>query len=107
MKYVDAITNFSVDVSFNLTNGVEAAKVVKRFVEDKRIGDCVRVMMLLLKQFLVQRYLNEVYTGGLGSYALLCLIVSFLKVLFFSYIDAPENTIWGNSSNEKLGDTSD
>ncbi|KAJ3259587.1 hypothetical protein HK103_002141 [Boothiomyces macroporosus] len=80
VKYVDSFTNYNVDVSFNVGNGVEAAKIVKRSVEDKKIGNTVRMLMLLLKQFLVQRHLNEVFTGGLGSYALLCLITSFLKL---------------------------
>jgi DNA polymerase sigma len=28
----------------------------------------------------VQRHLNEVFSGGIGSYSLVCMIVSFLKV---------------------------
>ena len=63
-----------------MENGVEAARIVRRFVNDVKTGETIRVLMLLLKQFLVQRYMNEVYTGGLGSYALLCLITSFIKV---------------------------
>ena len=80
MKYVDSITKFKVDVSFNMSNGIEAAKIVRQFVNDSKIGETIRSLMLLLKQFLVQRYLNEVYSGGLGSYGLLCLIASFVKV---------------------------
>ncbi|KAJ3274821.1 Non-canonical poly(A) RNA polymerase papd5 [Terramyces sp. JEL0728] len=66
VKYIDSFTNYNVDVSFNVANGVEAAKIVKQSVEDKKIGNAVRILMLLLKQFLVQRHLNEVFTGGLG-----------------------------------------
>jgi DNA polymerase sigma len=80
IKYVDSITHFSLDVSFNMNNGVEAAKVVKTFVNDPKIGKAIFHLMLLLKQFLAQRHLNEVFTGGLGSYALLCMIASFLKI---------------------------
>jgi len=37
-------------------------------------------LVLVLKQFLNQRDLNDVYTGGLGSYSLILLIVSFFQV---------------------------
>ena len=37
-------------------------------------------LALVLKQFLNQRDLNDVYTGGLGSYSLILLIVSFFQV---------------------------
>ena len=36
-------------------------------------------LFLVLKQFLVCRDLNEVYTGGVSSYALILMIVSFLQ----------------------------
>ena len=36
--------------------------------------------MLVLKQFLNQRELNEVFTGGISSYCLLLLVVSFFQV---------------------------
>jgi len=39
-------------------------------------------LVLVLKQFLNQRDLNDVYTGGLGSYSLILLIVSFFQVKF-------------------------
>jgi hypothetical protein len=34
---------------------------------------------MIIKQFLAQRGLNEVYTGGLGSYAVLLIAMSFLQ----------------------------
>jgi len=40
-------------------------------------------LVLVLKQFLNQRDLNDVYTGGLGSYSLILLIVSFFQVTFY------------------------
>ncbi len=35
---------------------------------------------MITKIFLSDRNLNEVYTGGLGSYAIVCLAVSFLQM---------------------------
>lgn len=80
LKYVDSLTKFNVDISFNSTNGIETAEIVKSFVESPKLGSITRVLLLLVKQFLVQRHLNEVYTGGLSSYALICMIVSFLRL---------------------------
>lgn len=37
-------------------------------------------LVVVLKQFLIQRGLNEVYNGGMGSYCLTLLIVSLLQV---------------------------
>lgn len=37
-------------------------------------------LVLVLKQFLIQRDLNEVFTGGISSYSLILLVVSFLQV---------------------------
>lgn len=56
LKYLDAVTGFRIDVSFNTLNGIEAAQVVKRFIEDEKIGKITRILMFVLKQFLVQRF---------------------------------------------------
>ena len=37
-------------------------------------------LVLVLKQFLLQRDLNEVFTGGIGSYSVFLMAVSFLQV---------------------------
>ena len=37
-------------------------------------------LVLVLKQFLLQRDLNEVFTGGISSYSLILLTVSFLQL---------------------------
>lgn len=35
---------------------------------------------MVLKQFLLQRDLNEVFTGGISSYSLILMCISFLQV---------------------------
>lgn len=45
-------------------------------------------LVLVLKQFLLQRDLNEVFTGGISSYSLILLTVSFLQL--HPRIDATE-----------------
>ncbi|GAA5986050.1 hypothetical protein JCM10908_006385 [Rhodotorula pacifica] len=39
-----------------------------------------RSLVLLVKAFLSQRGMNEVFTGGLGSYSIICMVVSFLQL---------------------------
>lgn len=45
-------------------------------------------LVLVLKQFLLQRDLNEVFTGGIGSYSLFLMAVSFLQVSSMESINA-------------------
>lgn len=40
----------------------------------------LKYLVLVLKQFLLQRDLNEVFTGGISSYSLIYMAVSFLQV---------------------------
>lgn len=37
-------------------------------------------LVYVLKQFLLQRNMNEVFTGGISSYSLILMTVSFLQV---------------------------
>lgn len=48
-------------------------------------------LVLVLKQFLLQRDLNEVFTGGIGSYSLFLMAVSFLQVSLMKSITADAN----------------
>lgn len=45
-------------------------------------------LVLVLKQFLLQRDLNEVFTGGIGSYSLFLMAVSFLQVSSMESVNA-------------------
>ena len=40
----------------------------------------LKYLVLVLKQFLLQRDLNEVFTVGISSYSLILMTVSFLQV---------------------------
>ncbi|KAJ3223257.1 hypothetical protein HK099_001348 [Clydaea vesicula] len=79
IKAVDKVSKYNIDISFNMTNGLESAKLVKKFLADKNCGPALRPLMLILKLFLLQRNFNEVFTGGIGSYGLLIMVSSFLK----------------------------
>ncbi|KAJ7286498.1 hypothetical protein C8J57DRAFT_665057 [Mycena rebaudengoi] len=74
---------FNVDLSINQENGVVAGGIINGFLaEFGGGGDCLalRALVFLTKLFLSQRAMNEVYTGGLGSYAIVCLVISFLQM---------------------------
>lgn len=77
---IDSVCGINVDISFNMAGGMESAKIIRKFVSDPYIGPATKALILVLKQFLSQRYLNEVFSGGLGSYALVVMIVSFLSL---------------------------
>ncbi|KAJ3019196.1 UNVERIFIED_CONTAM: hypothetical protein HDU68_010796 [Siphonaria sp. JEL0065] len=81
IKYMDALTTFPVDISINMGSGLQAAEIVTHFLnEPNGVGQAIRGLMYLLKQFLLARHLNEPFSGGCGSYALLILVSSFVKL---------------------------
>lgn len=60
-----------------MVSGLNTAKLVKSFIDRY---PCLQKLVLVLKQFLQQHGLNESFTGGIGSYALVLLTVSFLQL---------------------------
>ncbi|KAJ2395215.1 hypothetical protein GGI05_001688, partial [Coemansia sp. RSA 2603] len=79
IKAVEMVSGIHVDISINTESGFDSAKVQKSFC-DKVYPDAVRSLVLIIKQFLYQRSMNEVYTGGIGSYAITLLVVSMLQM---------------------------
>ncbi|CAM9570357.1 unnamed protein product [Lampetra planeri] len=77
IKLTDERTEVKVDISFNVDTGVKSARLVKQFIEEYPL---LPQLVLVLKQFLLQRDLNEPYTGGVSSYLLVMLVVSFLQL---------------------------
>ncbi|NXF29188.1 PAPD5 polymerase, partial [Nyctibius bracteatus] len=77
IKLTDSFTEVKVDISFNVQNGVKAAQLIKDFIKKYPV---LPYLVLVLKQFLLQRDLNEVFTGGIGSYSLFLMAVSFLQL---------------------------
>ncbi|XP_028596035.1 terminal nucleotidyltransferase 4B isoform X2 [Podarcis muralis] len=77
IKLTDSFTEVKVDISFNVQNGVKAALLIRDFIKKYPV---LPYLVLVLKQFLLQRDLNEVFTGGIGSYSLFLMAVSFLQL---------------------------
>ncbi|CAK9167169.1 unnamed protein product [Ilex paraguariensis] len=78
IKFVEKRSGVAFDISFDVQNGPKAAE----FIED---AVCkwppLRPLCLILKVFLQQRELNEVYSGGIGSYALLTMLIATMQSL--------------------------
>ncbi|TCD67285.1 hypothetical protein EIP91_000307 [Steccherinum ochraceum] len=77
IKFVTRHGRFAVDISVNQNNGVAAGKIIKQFMQEL---PALRALVLIIKSFLNQRSMNEVFTGGLGSYSIVCLAISFLQM---------------------------
>jgi non-canonical poly(A) RNA polymerase PAPD5/7 len=76
VKFTHAPTNISVDVCFDQESGPGAAQLMKTYLEAL---PPLRPLTFVLKYFLSARGLNEPYSGGVGSYLLQLMIVSFLQ----------------------------
>ncbi|KAK9674453.1 hypothetical protein RND81_12G233500 [Saponaria officinalis] len=76
IKFVEKVTDVAFDLSFDVDNGPKAAEYIKDVVSSL---PPLRPLCLILKVFLQQRELNEVYSGGIGSYALLAMLIAMLK----------------------------
>jgi non-canonical poly(A) RNA polymerase PAPD5/7 len=81
IKFHTAEHSIHVDISFhaNVTNhsGAEARELLKYYCGMYKE---LKPLALVLKQFLHLRKLNNSYTGGLSSYCLVLMIVSFLQL---------------------------
>uniref|UniRef100_A0A803MHC9 polynucleotide adenylyltransferase n=1 Tax=Chenopodium quinoa TaxID=63459 RepID=A0A803MHC9_CHEQI len=63
-------------ICFDVDNGPKAAEYIQDAIS--RLPP-LRPLCLILKVFLQQRELNEVYSGGVGSYALLAMLIAMLR----------------------------
>lgn len=71
------IAGIAIDISLNQTTGITAITVIKKYLEH---FPALRPLILIVKSYLNQRGMNEVYKGGLGSYSIICMVISFLQV---------------------------
>ncbi|XP_076827179.1 terminal nucleotidyltransferase 4A-like [Brachyhypopomus gauderio] len=77
IKLTDRETEVKVDISFNMDTGVKAARFIKDHLKKYSV---LPYLIFVLKQFLLQRDLNEVFTGGISSYCLILMAISFLQL---------------------------
>lgn len=77
IKFIDKLTEVRVDISFNQESGIKSARMIQQFIQDYPF---LPKLVFVLKQFLYERNLHEVYYGGISSYSLILLLVSFLQL---------------------------
>ncbi|KAL7421338.1 hypothetical protein Q5752_004223 [Cryptotrichosporon argae] len=77
IKFVTLEGRLNVDISMGQANGVSAGRIVNHYL-DTLAG--ARELIMVVKAFLSQRSMNEVFTGGLGSYSVICMVISFMQV---------------------------
>lgn len=87
VKFVTTHGKFKVDISINQANGLVSGNIILGFLQHMAPtatpsgeSKALRSLVMITKAFLAQRSMNEVYTGGLGSYSIVCLAVSFLQM---------------------------
>lgn len=80
VKFTTDLTQIKVDMSINQPGGLTSGRIIKGFLKDMQSNLALRSLVLITKAFLYQRNMNEVYTGGLGSYSIVCLVISFLQM---------------------------
>ncbi|XP_017347509.2 terminal nucleotidyltransferase 4A [Ictalurus punctatus] len=77
IKLTDRETEVKVDISFNVETAVKAARFIKDHLKKYTV---LPYLIFVLKQFLLQWELNEVFTGGISSYCLILMAISFLQL---------------------------
>ena len=76
VKFTVEPYNIDVDVCFDQPGGPESANLMHRFMNSM---PPLRPLTFVLKYFLASRDINKPFTGGIGSYLLQLMIVSFLQ----------------------------
>lgn len=91
IKFVEVESRTHLDISFERLNGLEAAKLIRDWLKST---PGLRELVLVVKQFLHSRRLNNVHSGGLGGFSIICLVYAFLNLhprIISSEIDPLEN----------------
>ncbi|KAG0217992.1 hypothetical protein BGX33_008853 [Mortierella sp. NVP41] len=77
IKLKERVSQIPIDISFNITNGIESAQIVRKYMETT---PALRPLTMLIKHFLMLKGHNEVFQGGIGSYTTMIMILSFLQM---------------------------
>ena len=76
IKFTEKQTGIKVDISFENDTGLVA---LRTFAEWKEKYPAMPVIVVLIKQMLAMRGMNEVFLGGLGGFSIICLVVSVMQ----------------------------
>jgi len=76
VKFTHGPSDISLDVCFDQEGGPQAAETMNHFLKSM---PPLRPLCMVLKYFVKVRSINEPYYGGVGSYMLQLMIISFLQ----------------------------
>jgi non-canonical poly(A) RNA polymerase PAPD5/7 len=76
IKCRSRVGDIPIDISVNNFDGIRSSRLVKEWC---LLYPPLKPLALILKQYLIQHNVSEVYTGGLGGYALLNMLVSLFQ----------------------------
>ncbi|TBU62421.1 hypothetical protein BD310DRAFT_871139 [Dichomitus squalens] len=94
---VPDLGSLKIDVSLNATDGLKAVPILRSYFDRM---PALRHLVLCLKALLSRHGLNSASFGGLSSYALICLAISFLQL---NPMGRPKELIDAPVENESLG----
>eukprot|EP00029_Vermamoeba_vermiformis_P009637 TRINITY_DN4876_c0_g1_i1.p1 TRINITY_DN4876_c0_g1~~TRINITY_DN4876_c0_g1_i1.p1 ORF type:complete len:768 (-),score=163.29 TRINITY_DN4876_c0_g1_i1:228-2531(-) len=96
VKFHDRKSGCLVDISFDITTGIANTKIIKEFLNQYPL---LRPLALVIKFYLKQRYLNDTWSGGIGSYTLIMMIISYLQLHTKSKGQIPNPAEANNTNN--------
>lgn len=76
IKFVENVSGLKVDLSFNNATGVTANQTFQKWREEY---PAMPIITSIIKQFLMIRGLNDVASGGLGGFSVICLVTSLIQ----------------------------
>ena len=76
IKFIENVSGLKVDLSFNNATGVVANQTFQRWRE---LYPAMPIITSIIKQFLMIRGLNDVASGGLGGFSIICLVTSLIQ----------------------------
>jgi len=76
IKFQEVKSGSFIDIAFEVNTGIENTKIVQNFLVQYPL---LRPLTLVVKYYLKQNFLNDTWSGGIGSYTLVILIISYLQ----------------------------
>jgi len=77
IRVTDKITGIEIDLTASDTHAVNATNAVEKWMETDT--NLIKMLVMVVKTFLSIRRLGKTYTGGVNSYLLVWMVVSWVK----------------------------
>lgn len=85
VKFSDLQSKIEVDISADQPSGVTSSHLMKQYLSE--FPD-MRSLVLTIKFFLIIHNKNDTHSGGIGSFVMQLMIISYLQVRFLDEKDA-------------------